>query len=256
MTRRAATLWAAAATFSLSVGPALAAQAKERPDSRPATGTRRDRGLAPVRRRGRRIVVQWRVRRILNRSGSSSSGGGSASSMPSGGGSHARSDDGSRRSAPERRDERAASRDDQSRREPGLARSGNSVGAVWRQLRDQRRAVPAYSRPRDGRTTIGYAVEGERPPYGGNGNGNIIYYPYYDPFYGYGYGYGSRYGYTAITVRGSRATDSASATSTIRSATAATTRPTILDYGYRHHGYGRCALRGLRHRRPRSVSSG
>ena len=40
MTRRAVTLWAAAATFSLSVGPALAAQqSKERPDSRPATGT-------------------------------------------------------------------------------------------------------------------------------------------------------------------------------------------------------------------------
>ena len=116
--------------------------------------------------------------------------------MPSGGGSRARSDDGSRRSAPERRDERAASGDDQSRSRTGTRTSGTASVQSGASSGDSRRAVPVYSRPRDGRTTVGYAVKGERPPYGGNGNGNIIYYPYYDPFYGYGYGYGSRYGYS------------------------------------------------------------
>ena len=49
--------------------------------------------------------------------------------------------------------------------------------------------MPAYSRPRDGRTPVGEAVGRQVAPRGGNGN--IILYPYYDPFYGYGYG--SRY---------------------------------------------------------------
>ena len=116
--------------------------------------------------------------------------------MPSGGGSRARSDGGSRRSAPERRDERAASGDDQSRSRTGTRTSGTASVQSGASSGDSRRAVPVYSRPRDGRTTVGYAVRGERPPVGGNGNGNIIFYPYYDPFYGYGYGYGSRYGYS------------------------------------------------------------
>ena len=64
---------------------------------------------------------------------------------------------------------------------------------------EQRRAVPAYSRPRDGRPVTGQAVE--RSTYPGGGGGYPIYgnpgygypgygYPYYpyDPFYGYGYG--------------------------------------------------------------------
>ena len=75
-----------------------------------------------------------------------------------------------------------------------------------------RRAVPAYSRPRDGRPVTGLAVDrgSVSPPPGGGGGG--IYYPYYpwgfwgpgysyglgylfyDPWYGGGYGYGYPYG--------------------------------------------------------------
>jgi hypothetical protein len=66
-----------------------------------------------------------------------------------------------------------------------------------------RAPVPAYSRPRDGRTVTGSA--GERvvpPPSGGGGDvcrGGCGYYPIYDPYYYYGYydpfyyGYGYRY---------------------------------------------------------------
>ena len=79
---------------------------------------------------------------------------------------------------------------------------------------DPRRAVPAYSRPRDGRPITGVAVErGSVAPAPGGGGGNIIYYPYnpwgfwgpsysyglgylfYDPWYHGGYGFGDPYGY-------------------------------------------------------------
>ncbi|HET7218297.1 MAG TPA: PEGA domain-containing protein [Vicinamibacterales bacterium] len=75
-----------------------------------------------------------------------------------------------------------------------------------------RRAVPTYSRPRDGKPVTGMAVDrGSVPPSPGGG-GSIIYYPYYpwgfwgpgysyglgylfyDPWYGGGYGYGYPYG--------------------------------------------------------------
>ena len=80
---------------------------------------------------------------------------------------------------------------------------------------EPRRAVPAYSRPRDGRPITGTAVErGSVVPSPGGG-GSVIYYPYnpwgfwgpsysyglgylyYDPFYygGYGYGWGDPFGY-------------------------------------------------------------
>ncbi len=95
--------------------------------------------------------------------------------------------------APERRsNDRAVSRGESSR--PGTAgRAGSTAASAPDSVGDQRRAVPAYSRPRDGRTPVGEAVGRQFPPVrGGNGNGNVIYYPYYDPYYGYGYG--SRYG--------------------------------------------------------------
>lgn len=68
-------------------------------------------------------------------------------------------------------------------------------------------AVPAYSRPRDGRTPTGSAVE-RRSPLPGRGDGyypSVIYDPYYSSYYGYrngprysywspfGYGYGLGY---------------------------------------------------------------
>jgi hypothetical protein len=77
-----------------------------------------------------------------------------------------------------------------------------------------RRAVPAYSRPRDGRPATGQAVErGSVPPPSGGGGIPIYpvypYYPwgfwgpgygyglgylFYDPWYGGGYGWGNPYG--------------------------------------------------------------
>jgi hypothetical protein len=96
--------------------------------------------------------------------------------------------------APERRAEareRAASRDSGGRssaaegRASAAAPSGEGGGA-------ERPAVPAYSRPRDGRQPIGTAgVRVGPPPDRGNYRGY-----YYDPYYyGSPFGYGSYYGY-------------------------------------------------------------
>jgi PEGA domain len=59
-----------------------------------------------------------------------------------------------------------------------------------------RRAVPTYSRPRDGRPITGTAVDRPAGYYGGgSGNGSPIYYPiypsyrYYYPSYGFGLGF-------------------------------------------------------------------
>lgn len=68
---------------------------------------------------------------------------------------------------------------------PGATASGDRTGAP------ARRAVPAYSRPRDGRTVTGEAAERRNAP---AGNPNIFFYPrpYYSPygFWGPGFGYG------------------------------------------------------------------
>jgi hypothetical protein len=109
--------------------------------------------------------------------------------MPSGGGSR-RSPDAAGPRAPERRNDRAVARGESRPAESG--RAGGTAASAPDSAGSQRRAVPAYSRPRDGRPVTGEAVGRQFPPVRGN-NGNIIYYPYYDPFYGYGYG--SRYGY-------------------------------------------------------------
>jgi hypothetical protein len=111
--------------------------------------------------------------------------------MPSGGGSSSERAGSSGPRAPERRsNDRAVSRSDQNR--PAAAGRSSSTAAVsGDEARDQRRAVPAYSRPRDGRTPVGEAVGRRFPPPVRGNNGNI-YYPYYDPYFSYG---GSRYGY-------------------------------------------------------------
>lgn len=91
--------------------------------------------------------------------GSSGSGGGSSSSARPNGGDQGHVSSGSSSSA--------SSGDDQ---------------------RGRRRAVPAYSRPRDGRPVVGAAVERSgRPPVRGGGS-------YYDPYYRYSYYY-NRYPY-------------------------------------------------------------
>ena len=59
----------------------------------------------------------------------------------------------------------------------------------------QRGPVPTYSRPREGRTPVGSAVERTEATRGGVGGGNGFYYdPYFYPWYGYsGFGLYSRY---------------------------------------------------------------
>ena len=161
-------------------------------------------------------------------SGGSSGGGGSTSSTPSGGsGGSAVSrpsggtsgSSGMRRAParPERRNEPRAvprtSGSEQTRRvSPGgaTASAGDSTG-------DRRRAVPAYSRPRDGRPVTGTAVErtgappirdpifGYYDPYFRYSNFYNRYpYGYFYPGYGFGmgyfydpwmWGYASPYGY-------------------------------------------------------------
>lgn len=79
-----------------------------------------------------------------------------------------------------------------------ISGSGSDEGS------DQRRAVPAYSRPREGRPASGQAVERRDVPNRGDiitilpGRGGFWGYPYYDPYYGYssryGYGYGPWFG--------------------------------------------------------------
>ncbi len=67
-----------------------------------------------------------------------------------------------------------------------MSPGGSSALSASDNAGDQRRAVPAYSRPRDGRTPIGTAVArtGRPPIHGGNGGGY-----YYDPYYRYNYYY-------------------------------------------------------------------
>ncbi len=76
-----------------------------------------------------------------------------------------------------------------------MGRAGGNALASGDGSGDQRRAVPVYSRPRDGRPPTGVAADREFPPV--RGGGRVTTYPfygYYDPFYGYGYRSGY-YGY-------------------------------------------------------------
>ena len=65
-----------------------------------------------------------------------------------------------------------------------------SAGSADRVTQPSDRAVPAYSRPREGRPVTGAAIERQTPipPRGGHG-----YYPYYSRYYFPGYGFGLGY---------------------------------------------------------------
>jgi hypothetical protein len=86
---------------------------------------------------------------------------------------------------------------------PGSASS--SSGAESRPAQGRTRAVPTYSRPRDGRNPVGTAVDRTTPLPDRNGRNNgyygrgYIYDPYYsfyyDPFYSNRYSYWSPFGY-------------------------------------------------------------
>ena len=138
--------------------------------------------------------------------GSSSGGGGGSMSSPSSGGgsgfsapSHPDSPSRSPRAggAPERRSgDRAVSRGANSEARGtgrvGSASAGNGSSSD-RVTAPSDRAVPAYSRPREGRPVTGTAVDRETPIF--RGNDRYTYYPYYGysrsywPGYGFGLGY-------------------------------------------------------------------
>lgn len=185
------TIGVAAAAFALSLSP-LAAQERSRPADSPTVGTAtpRDSGSS---------------------SGSSSSSSGGSSATSSSGGSSGSSSGwtGSGNDAPRRApvNPERTGYGDQRRGGGGAPAAGRAVprneGAggsadatavsTWpadgvdRQAAPGRsRAVPAYSRPRDGRPSIGSAVE---RPDGYYGDGHPYYYStfIYNPSYGYYY---------------------------------------------------------------------
>lgn len=188
MKRRAFTTILTAAAVALAMP--VYAQDKGQAGARPNTGGGSSGGSAVSRPAG---------------GGGSSSGGGSMSSPSSRGGSSAsRPSAGSpgarprgdvRPSAPQRRTgqravPRASSRSNGSNVERRVSPVNGSRASVSDENGDRRRAVPAYSRPRDGRPVLGTAVERTgRPPVLPGGS-------YYDPFYRFSYYYNrSPYGY-------------------------------------------------------------
>ena len=209
MIRQKLTVTAAAAAFALSLTPAWAFQDAKgnagQAGSRPSGGASSSGSAAP-------------------RGGGSSGGGSGGSSSGSSAGPSSSSSSGSSSGstgssgssgatrgarAPERSPERATDRRSGASSDRAVARgtAGRSAdaanssvsGSQDRLPSRDREPVPAYSRPRDGRTPIGNAVE-RRNPVPGRGDGyypSIIYDPYYSSYYrnGYGYGYGNRYSY-------------------------------------------------------------
>lgn len=136
--------------------------------------------------------------------GSSSSGGGESTSSPSSGGSSYSapsrpSSDSSRRAggAPERRSgDRAVPRGSsaESRGAARVGSAGAANGSSDRVTTPSDRAIPAYSRPREGRQPTGTAVSRQFPPVRDRDG----YYPYYSPYSryywpGYGFGLGAYY---------------------------------------------------------------
>lgn len=218
MTRQKWTIGLVAAAFSISLAPAVSAQdtrggqavgsAGSRPSSGDTTGSATARGGDSGG----------------SSMGSSSSSGSSAGSMGSSAGTGSSSSGGfsrmggaPREAAPQRpsyggdrrgggtgeratpRGSSAASGGDSVRG----AGSGSSMYYGGEGARD-RTPIPAYSRPRDGRTVTGTAGDrGSVPPTGGGGSCgrgcDTGWYPIYDPYYYYGYwdpywyGYGYRY---------------------------------------------------------------
>jgi len=85
-----------------------------------------------------------------------------------------------------------------STRAGGNTSSGRTASSASDESGPSRRAVPAYSRPRDGRPVTGEATErGSVPPPSGGGGIHYPYYPYY-PYYPWGFwgpGYGFGLGY-------------------------------------------------------------
>ncbi len=188
MTRQKLTIGVVAAAFTLSLAPAWAGQAGSRPNTGETTGSASPRGESS--------------------SGSSpsggSSGGGSSSGSTASGSSAGSSGSSDFSSTPDRRErapqtrERAVPRGSAGSGGSGSTRGTSaSAGAGANDQGGERRAVPTYSRPRDGNYPVGYATERRGPVPGTGGGGNYTpiyydpyYYGYYDPSYSrYRYGY-------------------------------------------------------------------
>jgi len=78
----------------------------------------------------------------------------------------------------------------------GGSSSGRTASSGSNDSSPTRRAVPAYSRPRDGRQVTGEVAERTSVPGGGGNYPSYPYYPYYPwGFWGPGYGFGLGYLY-------------------------------------------------------------
>jgi hypothetical protein len=196
MKRSALATYVAAAALVLGSAPAIAGQAGSRPNTTGgSSGTAAPRGGDSGSSSGSSSSAG-----TSSSSGSAAPRGGSGSSMPGGGGD---STSGSRPRSPERRGgDYAISRGADGNYAVRGGTTSSRAPVAGPDAASDRRAVPAYSRPREGRTTLGEA--GTRigaPVRPGGGGGYTVYDPYYyyyDPFYGpsrYGYyGYGPWYG--------------------------------------------------------------
>lgn len=195
MSRRALTTYFAAAALALGTVPAFAqenpkaggpaSQGGQRPNSSGSS-----QGSAVERPSGGSSGGGATSSSSGDRSTSSPSGGSGSRVSPGGGGYNtefapARPE---RRAVP--RNDRDASAGEQRRVNP----AGGSAATSGNASDDRRRAVPSYARPREGRPTIGSAVERRgRPPVSGGVNGSG-YYGYYDPYYRFS-NYYNRYPY-------------------------------------------------------------
>src|SRR5688500_4301923 len=190
MTRRALTsvLTASAMAFALPVLAQDKGQAGARPNSSGSSS-----GSAVSRPSGGGSSGGSSTSSGSGSSSSSGSSSGSSVSRPSGGANSAgyrapsRTE---RRNEPRATPRSSSSTSDQSRR---VSPAGANASAGTENTGDRRRAVPSYSRPRDGRPTIGTAVARTGRPPDRNGVG-FIGGSYYDPFYRTSYYY-NRYPY-------------------------------------------------------------
>jgi hypothetical protein len=80
-------------------------------------------------------------------------------------------------------------------RATGSTASTSSADSGRSDAAPERRAVPTYSRPRDGRTATGTAVDRQYPLVRNPGYSSSYYVPYYSQYYWPGYGYGLGLGY-------------------------------------------------------------
>jgi hypothetical protein len=80
-----------------------------------------------------------------------------------------------------------------SRSEARVGSAGGGSNTPDRVTQPSERAVPTYSRPREGRPATGTAAERRFPPSGGGGGNDYYYYPGYGRYYWPGYGFGLGY---------------------------------------------------------------